>query len=79
GCRYRRLPVSRYRVWCLEQLRDHFAALDAQARSAVQKQLTFTGADVLWTDAVPASSGYDPNGEAPFNAAINVFGDGVPS
>ncbi|MEM9407231.1 MAG: glutathione S-transferase family protein [Acidobacteriota bacterium] len=79
GCRYRRLPVSRYRVWCLEQLRDHFAALDAQARSAVQKQLAFTGADVLWTDAVPASSGYDPKGEAPFNAAINVFGDGVPS
>jgi len=38
GIHYRRLPVSQYRVWCLERLRAHFEALpdgvqaDARAR-----------------------------------------------
>jgi len=35
-------------------------------------------ADVIWSDTIPARSGYDTEHEAPFNKAINVFGDGVP-
>jgi len=28
GCHYQNLPVSRYRVWCLEQLREAFTRLN---------------------------------------------------
>jgi len=79
GCRYERLPVSRYRVWCLEELRRHWRALDAPTQSRVRAHLVGPGADVLWESEPGAESGYDPERRAPFNRAINVFGDGVPS
>ena len=78
GCRYERLPVSRYRVWCLEELRRHWRQLDAGAQAAVRTHLPEPGASVLWDDDPLAESGYDPERAAPFNRAINVFGTGVP-
>lgn len=79
GCRYQNLPVSRYRVYCLEVLRERFADLDSDSREAVRAALPFPEAAILWEEAVPATSGYDVERKAPFNKAINVFTDGVPS
>ena len=79
GCRYERLPVSRYRVWCLEALRRHARALDGVASASVRAHLPEPGAAVLWSDDPVAESDYDREGEAPFNRAINVFGKGVPN
>ena len=78
GCCYDRLPVSRYRVWCLEELRRHWRALDPQTQASVRVHLTEPGAAVVWGDEPIAQSGYDPERHAPFNRAINVFGTGVP-
>jgi glutathione S-transferase len=78
GCRYEKLPVSRYRVWCLEELRRHWQALDAATQASLRTYLAEPYAAVLW-DAEPlAQSDYDPERRAPFNRAINVFGKGVP-
>jgi len=78
GCRYERLPVSRYRVWCLEELRRHWENLDERSQEALRALLPEPGAAVLWEREPVARSGYDPQRRAPFNRAINVFGKGVP-
>jgi glutathione S-transferase len=78
GCRYERLPVSRYRVWCLEELRRHWQGLDGATQTALRAHLPEPGAAVLWDSEPVAQSGYDPENQAPFNRAINVFGTGVP-
>jgi len=78
GVRYEAVPVSRYRVWCLEALRRAWAALDATAQSTLRSVLPEAEAEILWWPELPASSDYDPEGRAPFNRAINVFGRGVP-
>jgi glutathione S-transferase len=78
GCRYDGLPVSRYRVWCLEELRRRWRELDDAARSMLRAHLPEPHATVLWEQEPIASSGYDPEHRAPFNRAINVFGTGVP-
>ena len=73
GCQYRRLPVSRYRVYCLEQLREQFAALDPASREKVQSILHQPAYDLIWADTVSAQSRYDPERLAPYNKSINVF------
>lgn len=78
GVRYDRVPSSRYRVWCLEELRREWDALDDAARSTLRAALPEAEAAVLWDDLL-MTSGYDPERRAPFNRAINVFGDdGIP-
>ncbi len=78
GCRYTRVPTSRYRVWCLEELRRAWQCLDDVARSQVRRHLPESHAAVLWDAAPPKASEYDSDRRAPFNRAINVFGTGVP-
>jgi glutathione S-transferase len=78
GCRYEHLPVSRYRVWCLEELRRHWQALEQTTQTVLRAHLPGPGAAVLWEHEPIARSGYDPDHQAPFNRAINVFGDGIP-
>jgi glutathione S-transferase len=78
GCRYSQVPVSRYRVWCLEELRREWQALDDPARATLRAHVSAPGSAVLDEAALPAGSGYDPERRAPFNRAINVFGTGVP-
>jgi glutathione S-transferase len=74
GTRYRELPVSRYRVWCLERLRAHFEALPGSARANATKLLEDHGCWApFWQVGAPAS-GYDAAGEAPFVRGIPVFG-----
>jgi len=73
GTRYRELPVSRYRVWCLEQLRGHFEALPGDARASATELLEKHDCwEPLWRIKAPAS-GYDPNGAAPFARGLPVF------
>ena len=75
---YQNLPVSRYRVHCLEMLRDHFFKLPTEAQNQVKTLLPWPEAQVLWQSNPIASSHYDEEGLAPFNKAINVYGKGVP-
>ena len=79
GCRYTRVPTSRYRVWCLEELRRHWQELDPQAQEGLRAHLPAEHAALLWEPEPRARSDYDPERRAPFNRAINVFGRGVPS
>ena len=78
GCRYTRVPTSRYRVWCLEELRREWRNLGTVEQRGLQEHLPESQASVLWDDFPRAESEYDPEGRAPFNRAINVFGSGVP-
>lgn len=73
GTRYHELLVSRYRVWCLEQLQGHFEALSGSARTGAMELLKTHGCwEPLWHVAAP-SSGYDPEGAAPFTRGLPVF------
>ena len=78
GCRYTDLPVSRYRVWCLEQLRANFAALSPQEQETVKALLPHDQAAILWAAEIPAVSDYDKGGQLPFGKAINVYTGGIP-
>ena len=77
GCDYEQLPVSRYRVWCLEQLHDAFAALSPEAQTKVKALLPHFSAKILWSGDVPAS-GFNEENHLPFGKAINVYGEGTP-
>lgn len=78
GARYCNVPCSRYRVWCLEQLRRAGAELSDAQKTRVKKSLPAEQFDILWQENERAPSGYDQDREAPFNRAINVFEKGVP-
>ena len=78
GQRYVQVPCSRYRVWCLEELRREWVALDDATRDRLRAQLPEAHLDVITGDPPPKASGYDPDRQAPFNRGINVYGKGVP-
>ncbi|MCP5070206.1 MAG: glutathione S-transferase family protein [bacterium] len=78
GCRYKQVPTSRYRVWCLEELLNEWRELDDDARQELRNLLPESQLTVLSDETHHAESGYDPEHRAPFNRAINVFGTGVP-
>ena len=66
GVLYRDLPVSQYRVWCLERLRAHYAALSGAPQRAARRLLEQHGCwEPLWRVEKP-ESGYDPDGRVPF-------------
>jgi len=74
GAPYRALPVSRYRVWCLERLRAQFETLSGDARDGARALLDDHGCwEPLWRVDAPAS-GYDPGATAPFAPGLPVFG-----
>ena len=74
GCHYSKIPVSQYRVYCLERLREAFAELRIDHRNAVKAFLTEPEYQILWTNDVVANSGFDEAREAPFCKGINVLG-----
>lgn len=78
GCYYGRLPVSRYRVWCLEALRSAYQELTEQNAQRVRTILSEDAGDILWSPLQYKTSGYNTEGQAPFNRAINVYGTGLP-
>jgi glutathione S-transferase len=73
GAPYRNVPSSRYRVWCLEELRRDYEALPSEAREAARERLERHGCwePLFRVDARP--SGHDPDREAPFARGLRVF------
>jgi hypothetical protein len=73
GAEYRRVPSSRYRVWCLEQLRQRFGELReteaAEARRLLEKNRCW---HPLWQPEEVAS-GHDPDRRAPFVEGLEVL------
>lgn len=78
GCRYTGMPISRYRVYCLERLREHFQALDAASQDQVKSRLPYAEAEILWRDGLQVQSGFDEDRHLPYGHAINVYGQGTP-
>lgn len=78
GCDYAKMPVSRYRVYCLEKLREQFAALPTKAQTQVRTLLPHSEAAILWMDDAIAKSDYDVENRLPYGHAINVYGTGTP-
>jgi len=73
GTQYTEIPVSRYRVWCLETLQERFGRLDENARDRLHGLLASQGClEPLFTTPNPAS-GYDPDRNAPFGVSIPVY------
>ena len=77
-CRYTNVPSSRYRVWCLENLRAAWATLEPEVQTKLRTVLKSPTAEILWDATEIAPSKYDVDNKAPFNRAINVYGKGVP-
>lgn len=75
GASYRRMPVSQYRVWCLEQLRAHLAALPegpaAEARALLEAHGCWQPLFLL--DRL--ESRYDPDGMVPFRGRVVHYDD----
>ena len=70
---YARVPTSRYRVWCLERLRQHYDALPTAAQQAARILLERHAAwEPLWR-LTDCRSGHDPDGRAPFGPGLKVF------
>ena len=66
GVPYAAVPVSQYRVWCLEQLQGRVTALAGPARADVEAMLQRYGCLApLFEIEVPCSR-YDEGAEAPF-------------
>ena len=65
GVRYRDLPTSQYRVWCLERLRAHFDALPEIHRKEARALLAGSCWEPLWRTS-DLASGYDLADAAPF-------------
>lgn len=66
GVTYREMPVSQYRVWCLEQLRAHFDALAEGAQREARALLEARGCWAPLWEIASLTSGYDPEGRVPF-------------
>jgi glutathione S-transferase len=69
GAPYRNIRSSRYRVWCLEEIRRHFNELTEAQQQEARARLEAHGCwEPLWRVENPAS-GVDPDRKAPFEAA----------
>jgi len=73
GTRYRGLPTSRYRVWCLEVLRARLDALPAEAAAEARTRLDACGCFGRLREPGDLDSGYDPDGRAPFATGLEVL------
>lgn len=76
GCAYKNMPVSRYRVYCLERLREEFAGLSGYEQEKAKSLLPQDEYRLIWNTSVEAKSGYDVERTAPFNKGINVLETG---
>lgn len=72
---YVNLPVSQYRVWCLEQLQKRFEAIEGNAKGDLEDLLQAQGCLEPLLRTKNLSSGYDQAGEAPFGRSITVYRD----
>jgi hypothetical protein len=63
---YQNLPVSQYRVWCLEQLRSHFEALPEEVQVQARRLLETHGCWEPLFRIVEPNARYDEAHEVPF-------------
>jgi glutathione S-transferase len=68
-----RLPVHRYRVWCLQRLQALHAALPGHVAVEANEILRETGLDAALHAAPAPASGFDPAGRAPFFEPAHVW------
>jgi len=74
GVGYQRLRTSRYRVWCLERLRQHHEALPEPVQQKARILLEEHGCwEPLWR-VRDTASGVDPEGNAPFAPGHSMTG-----
>jgi glutathione S-transferase len=66
GVHYRAMPVSHYRVWCLERLRAHAEALPEAPRQQARSLLETHGCWEPLQQIRELDSAYDPEGRVPF-------------
>ena len=78
GTAYDRLPVSHYRVWCLEELQRHYHALPPAAKQAADAVLREADALALLLARDGVDSGYNGDGAAPFGAQALAVHHNVP-
>ncbi|MFT5440990.1 MAG: glutathione S-transferase [Myxococcota bacterium] len=67
GVQYKNLPVSQYRVWCLERLREHYKSLDEQPRAQARALLEEHGCWEPFWRIEHLNSGYNTEGNVPFH------------
>jgi len=76
GAPYRGIRTSRYRVWCLEELRRHYSGLPEPAQAEARGLLEAHGCwEPLWRVEAQAS-GIDPARRAPFSPGYSMTGVG---
>ncbi|MEL6727208.1 MAG: glutathione S-transferase [Pseudomonadota bacterium] len=75
---YPKVPTSRYRVWCLEALREVWQTLPDDAQQSLDECVKGQFSELLSDRFSFRPSEYDLERQAPFNRAINVFKNGVP-
>ena len=73
GVQYRDVPVSRYRVWCLQRLQERRLDVSQNARDALDDLLEESGALEPLIRLSDIDSGYDAEEVAPFGPSIPVF------
>ena len=73
GAHYRNLPVSRYRVWCLEKLQERLRETPDAARPALEAMLDRHDCLEPLRRIEKPDSGYDPERRAPFGKSIPVY------
>lgn len=70
---YENVPVSSYRVWCLERLQARLSEIGPADEERVERLLDRHGCLVPLRHAVGRPSGHDPEGRAPFGPGCTVF------
>lgn len=78
GCDYRDIAVSRYRVWCFEELRRRFNLLSADQQQTVKSLLPYGQAEELWNPNISVQSDFNRDSHLPFGKGMNVFKGGLP-
>lgn len=73
GVRYRDVPVSQYRVWCLQRLQERRLKLPAKARETLDDLLDQNGALEPLIRLNNINSGYEVGEIDPFGRSIPVF------
>lgn len=78
GTDYKKVPLSPYRVWCLEELQRHYHALEDDAKTKVDAVLAACKARdaLLAQDGI--KSGYNETDVAPFGAGSLAVHQNVP-
>ena len=73
GVQYRDVPVSQYRVWCLQKLQERRLDVSQNAGDALDEVLKASGALEPLLRLNAPNSGYDTEKGAPFGISIPVF------